>query len=109
MTALRPTRAEFLDQVLTSSFPGEVAKRFAFADGEVGAVYTLSRKTTTGPARPVILVVATFPPVWTRAGVHDFGIDSYEHPVTSAQEAMALLTQFDQQQAEAFRVSCRVA
>ncbi|MGI4834318.1 MAG: hypothetical protein ACRYFK_12755 [Janthinobacterium lividum] len=53
--------------------------------------------------------MATFPPVWTRAGVHDFGIDSYEHPVTSAQEAMALLTQFDQQQAEAFRVSCRVA
>lgn len=109
MNPVSPPRAQFIDQVLTSSFPGETAKRFAFVDGEVGAVYTRSRRAGHGPGQPVILLVATFPPQLTSGGVHDFGIDYYEYPVASAQEAAALLALFDRHQAEAFRANCRVA
>ena len=109
MNPVSPTRAQFIDQVLTSSFPGETAKRFAFDDGEVGAVYTRSRRAGRGLGQPVILLVATFPPLLASGGLHDFGIDYYEHPVASAQEATALLAQFDQHQAELFRASCRAA
>ena len=109
MNPVSPTRAQFIDQVLTSSFAGETAKRFAFVDGEVGAVYTRSRRASHGLGQPVILLVATFPPLLTSGGLHDFGIDYYEYPVASAQEATALLAQFDQHQAELFRASCRAA
>lgn len=108
MRAPSLTRAEFIDRVLTSSIAGQKAKRYQFADGEVAAVYTLSRKTSPGTVQPVILYVATFPPALTDAGFHDFGIDHYEQPVTSTEEALALLAQFDQQQAAQFRASCRV-
>lgn len=102
------TRAEFIDQVLTSCLPGQVAKRFRFDDGEVGAVYTLSGRLPAELAPPVILYVATFPPmVSPHVGHHDFGIDYYERPVASAEEAAAILAQFDQQQAAQFRASCR--
>jgi hypothetical protein len=102
-----PTRATFIDRVLTSHFPGEIAKRYQFADGEVAALYTLGRKALTGLAEPVVLFVATFPPDRTQAGVHDFGIDYVEQPVASAEEARELLAQFDQPQAALFRGRCR--
>ncbi len=103
------TRAAFIDRVLTSHFPGEVAKRFLFADGEVAALYTLSRKKPVGLAQPVVLFVATFPPDLTQVGVHDFGIEYCEQPVASANEASDLLAQFDQPQAALFRTRCRAA
>lgn len=101
------TRAAFIDRVLTSRLPGEVAKRFLFTDGEVAALYTLGRQSPAGSAQPVVLFVATFPPVLTQTGVHDFGIDYCERPVASAAEANALLAQFDQTQAAIFRAKCR--
>lgn len=101
------TRAAFLDRILTSSLPGEVAKRFLFADGEVAAVYTLSRKVPAALAQLVILLVATFPPALTSVGVHDFGIDYSEQPVASVEEAHILLAQFDEAQAALFRANCR--
>ncbi|RZK24317.1 MAG: hypothetical protein EOO56_01860 [Hymenobacter sp.] len=104
-----PTRADFLDQVLTSRLAGEVAKRFRFADGEVAALYTLSRKAPAALAQPVVLVVATFPPARPQAGVHDFGIDYAELPVASPTEAAALLAQFDQSQAALFRAKCQAS
>lgn len=107
MPAPSPTRAEFLDQILTSSFAGQKAKRFQFADGEVGAVYTQSHYLAAGAPQPVILLVATFPPVLTDVGFHDFGIDYLERPVASAAEAQELLAHFSRQQAEQFRASCR--
>jgi len=61
-------RAAFIDRVLTSHFPGEVAKRLRFADGEVAALYTLSRKAPLDVAQPVLLVVATFLPRTDPAG-----------------------------------------
>ncbi|MGI4864049.1 MAG: hypothetical protein ACRYFZ_08995 [Janthinobacterium lividum] len=102
------SRAAFIDRVLTSRLPGEVAKRFPFADGEVAAVYTLGRPTAAGLAQPVVLFVATFPPALPQVGVHDFGIDYCEQPVASPSEAQDLLTQFDQVQAARFRASCQV-
>lgn len=102
------TRAAFIDRVLTSRLPGEVAKRFLFADGEVAALYTLGRKALDGLPQPVVLFVATFPPTRTSVGVHDFGIDYCEQPVVSAAEASELLAQFDQPQAAIFRAKCRV-
>jgi hypothetical protein len=107
MPPATPSRAAFIDRVLTSSFAGQVAKRFSFADGEVAALYTLSRKARPGVAQPVVLFVATFPPLLTQNGVHDFGIDYVEQPVASAQEAQDLLGQFDHEQAMRFRTSCR--
>ena len=109
MTDASPTRRAFLNRVLTSSFPGQVAKRFSFADGEVAALYTLSRKAPASLAQPVILVVATFPPALPQLGLHDFGLDYAEVPVTSAAEAHELLAQFDQAQAALFRAKCRAA
>lgn len=103
------SRAEFLDQVLTSRFAGETAKRILFDDGEVGAVYTLSRKPPLSPPRPIILVIVTFPPALMQHGVHNFGLDYYERPVASAAEAHELLAQFDRRQAAQLRASCRVA
>ena len=100
-------RGAFIDQVLTSSFAGEVAKRFAFADGEVGALYTMGRDRASGQACPVVLYVATFPPTPQQGGRHDFGIDFLEQPVSSAGEAAQLLAQFGRTQAELFRTSCR--
>jgi hypothetical protein len=102
----RPT---FIDSVLTSSFPGQVAKRFLFADGEVAALYTLSRKVAANLAKPVVLLVATFPSRLTQPGVHDFGIDYVEVPVASAEEAQSLLAQLDETQAALFRAKCRAA
>jgi len=101
------TRAEFIDRILTSRLPGEVAKRFLFNDGEVAVLYTLSQKMPADLAQPVLLVVATFPPAVTQPGVHDFGIDYAEQPVASAEEAHDLLAQFDQKQAALFRAKCR--
>lgn len=102
-----PSRADFISQVLTSSFADQQAKRFAFADGEVGAVYTLSRKLPAAVAPPVVLLVAVFPPGYSADGVHDFGIDYYEQPVSGAEQAAQLLASFDQTQAAAFRRRCR--
>lgn len=107
MTDADLPRLTFLDRVLTSSIPGQVAKRFLFADGEVAALYTLSRKAPTSLAQPVILVVATFPPTLAQPGLHDFGLDYAEAPVASAAEASDLLAQFDQAQAALFRAKCR--
>lgn len=109
MTDSGLTRPSFIDRVLTSSFPGQVAKRFLFPDGEVGAVYTLSRKAPAGVTQPVILVIATFPPAQLQPGVHDFGIDYAEQPVTSIDEARDLLAHFDHAQAALFRATCRAA
>lgn len=102
MCALDPTRAKFLDQILASHLPSQVAKRYTFPDGEAAAVYTLSERT----ARPVLLYVASFAPT-IEPGVHDFGIDYYEHPVASAEEAAQRLAEFTQEQAAQFRTSCR--
>lgn len=101
------TRAEFIDRLFTSSIVGQIAKRFLFADGEVGALYTVGRDPATGKATPVLLVVATFPPSPQQGGLHDFGIDYLEQPVATVEEAARLLAQFDHQQAELFRRSCR--
>ena len=109
MTDAGPTRSTFIDRVLTSSFPGQVAKRFQFADGEVAALYTLSRKVPASLAQPVMLVVATFPPTRAQPGLHDFGLDYAELPVASAAEASDLLAQFDHGQAALFRAKCRAA
>lgn len=100
-------RAAFIDQVLTSSFAGEVAKRFAFADGEVGVLYTMGRDRASGQPCPVVLYVATFPPSSQRGGHHDFGIDFREQPVASAAEAAQLIARFQRPQAQQFRLSCR--
>ena len=107
MTDSGRTRAEFINLILTSQFPGQVAKRFAFADGEVAALYTLGRPANTRQTQPVVLFVATFPPDLTQAGFHNFGIDYFEQPVASADEAQELLDQFDQTQATLFRTKCR--
>lgn len=102
-----PTRAQVIEGVLTSSFPGEVAKRFVFADGEVGVLYTQGRDPVSGTTRPVLLYVATFPPYSLHGGHHDFGIDYAEQPVASTTEAHQLLAQFGPEQAATFRASCR--
>jgi len=107
MSAPLPTRAAFLDGVLTSRFPHEVAKRFAFADGEVGALYTLGLDPASGKPCPVILFVATFPPSSPHGGLRDFGIDYLEKPVASPAEAQYLLAQFGPVEAAQFRASCR--
>ena len=107
MSAPIPTRAAFLDGVFTSRFPHEVAKRFAFADGEVGALYTLGRDPASGKSCPVILLVATFPPSSPHGGLRDFGIDYLEKPVASPAEAQQLLAQFGPAEAAQFRASCR--
>lgn len=101
------TRADFINQVLTSSFPGEMAKRFLFADGEVGALYTMGQDPASGNACPVVLYVATFPPTPQQGGRHDFGIDFLEQPVRSAEEAAYVLAQFQRAEAQLFRASCR--
>lgn len=106
MPAADHPRADFVDRVLTSRFAGAVAKRFQFADGEVAALYTLSRKAPPGVTQPVVLFVATFPPAQPQPGVHDFGIDYCEQPVAAA-EVGELLAQFDQTQAARFRAHCR--
>ena len=107
MGELNAARSAFIDQVLTSRFPGEVAKRFAFADGEVGVLYTMWRDQASGLACPVVLYVATFPPSPQQGGRHDFGIDFWEQPVGSAAEAAQLLDQFRRPEAQVFRLSCR--
>ena len=107
MPEARAARADFVDRVLTSRFPGEVAKRFAFADGEVGALYTMGRDRATGRACPVVLYVATFPPSPQQGGQHDFGLDFWEQPVGSAAEAARVLARFGPAEAESFRASCR--
>lgn len=109
MPDARLTPLPFIDRVLTSSFPEQVAKRFLFADGEVAALYTLSRKLPARLAQPVVLVVATFPAARPQPGLHDFGIDYVELPVASAAEARELLTHFDRSQAELFRAKCQLA
>lgn len=101
------TRAAFIDQVLTSSFPDQRAKRFAFPDGEVAALYTMGRDPTSGHPCPVVLYLATFPPSAAHAGFHDFGLDFREQPVASEAEAHRLLAQFEQAQAASFRAACR--
>ncbi|RZL08316.1 MAG: hypothetical protein EOO62_15530 [Hymenobacter sp.] len=103
----RAARADFITRVLTSSFAGEVAKRFPFADGEVGVLYTMGRDRATGQACPVLLYVATFPPSPQQGGRHDFGIDFREQPVGSAEEAARVMAQFQRAEAQAFRASCR--
>lgn len=107
MSAHIPTRAAFLDGILTSHFPHEKAKRFAFADGEVGALYTLGRDPVSGESCPVILFVATFPSSYPHEGLRDFGIDYLEKPVASPDEARHLLAQFGPAEAAQFRASCR--
>lgn len=102
-------RGKFINHVFTSSIPGQAPKRFAFADGEVGALYTIGRDRATGQVTPVLLIVATFPPSAQHDGVHDFGIDYLEQPVATAEEAARLLAQFDREQAALFRRSCRPA
>lgn len=109
MTDASLPRPTFIDRILVSSFPGEVAKRFLFADGEVAALYTLSRKVVASLAKPVILLIATFPQRLTQPGLHDFGIDYVEFPVASADEAQQLLAQLDETQAALFRAKCRAA
>lgn len=100
-------RDEFIDRVLTSSIPGEVAKRFAFADGEVGVLHTTGRNPATGQACSLILYVATFPPSSPREGVRDFGLDYFQQPVATAEEAAQVLAHFGREQAEQFRRNCR--
>ena len=100
-------RADFIDRVLTSSFPGEVAKRFTFVDGEVGVLYTMGRDRASGRACPVVLYVATFPPSPQQDGRHDFGLDFWEQPVSSSAEAARVMAQFKQAEAQLFRTSCR--
>lgn len=100
-------RADFVDRVLTSSFPGEVAKRFAFADGEVGVLYTMGWNRASGQACPVVLCIATFPLSPQQGGRHDFGIDFREQPVGSAAEAAQLMARFRRAEAQLFRASCR--
>jgi len=107
MSAPLPTRAAFLDRIFTSRFPHEVAKRFTFADGEVGALYTLGYDAASGESRPVLLFVATFPPSSPHKGLRDFGIDYLEKPVASPAEARHLLAQFGPAEAAQFRASCR--
>lgn len=107
MAAPSPTRAAFLDGIFTSSFAGQVARRFLFADGEVGALYTLGLDPTSGQPCPVVLYVATFPPSQPQPGLHDFGIDYRQQPVASAAEAAELLAHFGPTEAAHFRVSCR--
>lgn len=109
MPQYSPTRAEFIDQVLTSRLPGETAKRFSFPMGEVGALYTLGYDTVARVMRPVVLLVATFPPSSQHGGFHDFGIDYRELPVANAEEAAQLLAQFEQVEAAQFRARCRPA
>ena len=101
------TRADFINQVLTSSFPGETAKRFSFADGEVGALYTMGQDRVSGNICPVILYVATFAPSFQQGGRHDFGLDFLEQPVSSAEEAAHVLAHFQRADAQLFRASCR--
>jgi hypothetical protein len=107
MSILSPTRAAFLEHVFRSSFPGQVAIRFAFAEGEVGALYTMGQDPTSRQACPVVRFVATFPPSIPYPGHHDHGIDYYEQPVASADEAAHLLAQFDHAAAVRFRTHCR--
>lgn len=107
MPTSSPTRTEFLDSVFTSSFAGQVATRFRFADGEVGALYTLGRDPASGQPCPVVLYVATFPPSQPQPGLHDFGIDYWQQPVTSGEEAHQLLAAFSPAAAARFRASCR--
>jgi|GEM_PF-3093514 len=101
------TRADFINGVFTSRIPGEVAKRFAFTDGEVGALYTLGPDPVSGQSRPVLLYIATFPPSSRHGGYHDFGVDYNEQPVATAGEAHQLLAQFGAKEAALFRASCR--
>ena len=101
------TRKEFIDQVLTSRLAGETAKRFAFPNGEVGALYTLGYDALTRQPCPIVLVVATFPPFSPDGGFHDFGVDYQELPVASAEEAAQLLAQFGREEAQRFRATCR--
>lgn len=61
------TRAEFINGVFTSRLPGQLAKRFSFADGEVGVLYTIGRDPVSGQSCPVVLYIATFPPSARRA------------------------------------------
>ena len=107
MSEPRTSRVAFIDQVLTSSFPSQQAKRFAFPDGEVGALYTMGRDPASGRACPVILFLATFPPSISGAGLHDFGLDFREQLVASPAEAAQLLAQFGYAQAALFRAQCR--
>lgn len=106
-SASLPAPATFLDKVLVSRFPQEVAKRFVFPDGEVGALYTLGHDAVSSESRPVILIVATFPPSSPQEGLRDFGIDYLQKPVASPEEARHLLDQFGPAEAAQFRASCR--
>jgi hypothetical protein len=101
------SRADFINSVFTSRIPGEVATRFSFVDGEVGALYTLGRDPISGESRQVVLYIATFPPSSQHGGRHDFGIDYSEQPVATSAEAQQVLAQFGPEQAALFRASCR--
>jgi hypothetical protein len=107
MRVSSPTRAEFLDGVFTSCFAGQVATRFVFDDGEVGALYTMGTDPASGQPCPVLLYIATFPPSTPRPGVRDFGVDYWQQPVATAAEAAELLACFDRAAAAHFRASCR--
>lgn len=107
MPASPLTRAAFVDGVFTSSFAGHIARRFRVADGEAGALYTLGRDPLTGQPCPVVLYVATFPPSSPQPGVHDFGVDYWQQPVQSVEEAAHLLAAFGPAEAAQFRASCR--
>lgn len=107
MRASNLTRADFIDQVLTSRIAGEVAKRFLFPTGVVGALYTMGQDPVSGKPQTVVLFVSTFPPTCRHGGFHDFGIDYQEQPVATSEEAEQLLAQFDREEAARFRTSCR--
>ena len=107
MRVVDSARSAFLTRVLTSAFPHAPAKRFAFADGEVGAVYTLGRDPRSQRPVPVVLFVASFPPV-THGATHHYGLVFSEQPVADAAEAAALLAQFTRPAAARYRASCVV-
>lgn len=107
MHELSAARTRFINEVFISQFAGQVAKRFAFADGEAGALYTLGRDPISGKSCPVMLYIATFPPSSRHGGYKDFGIDYVEQPVATLAEANRLLAAFGQAEAAQFRASCR--
>ncbi len=101
------SRTDFLTRVLTSSFPNTFAKRFQFADGEVGAVYTMGLDPRSKLPHPVVLYVASFPPAY-HGTTHHFGLVYSEKPVDNAHEAEVLLAEFTNLEATRYRASCVV-
>ena len=105
MRAIDSSRTDFLTRVLTSCFPNTPAKRFQFADGEVGAVYTMGLDPHSKLPHPVVLYVASFPPSYQGTTRH-FGLVFSEQLVASAREAASLIEQFTQLEAARYRASC---